>query len=100
MKKLYVGRLPPEATEEELQDWFGQAGFKLKNVTLIRDRFSGESRGFGFVEITSHEEAQRAVLSLNGKHFLGGPLVINEARPLPEGRGRPGSRSGRHGWKK
>jgi RNA recognition motif-containing protein len=96
MKKLYVGRGPLEATENELQDWFGQAGFKVESVTLIRDRFSGESRGFGFVKITNHEEAQRAIRSLNGKNFLGSLLVVNEARPLPEGPGRRRDRGGHH----
>ncbi|MCI0624363.1 MAG: RNA-binding protein [Acidobacteria bacterium] len=65
----------------------------------IRDHFSGQPRGFGFVEITSHEEAQRAIELLNGKNFLGSPLVVNEARPLPEGRGRPSDRGrGGHRW--
>ena len=100
MKKLYVGNLPLQATEDELQDWFDQAGFRVESLTLIRDHFSGQPRGFGFVTITSNEKAQRAILSLNGKSFLGSPLVVNEARPLPEGRGRSGGRSGRHGWKK
>ena len=99
MKTLYVSNLPLQATEDQLQDWFGQAGFRVKKVTLIRDRFSGQPRGFGFVEITSHEEAQRAIQLLNGKNFLGSSLVVNEARPLPEGR-RSGGRSGRHGWKR
>ena len=96
MKKLYVGNLPLPATEGDLQEWFGQAGFRVEKVTLIRDRFSGESRGFGFVEITSQDEAQRAIRSLNGKNFLGSPLVVNEARPRPEGPGRRGGH--RPGW--
>ena len=98
MKTLYVSNLPLQATKDQLQDWFDQAGFRVKKVTLIRDRFSGQPRGFGFVEITSHEEAQRAIQLLNGKNFLGSSLVVNEARPLLEGRGRSGGRSGRHGW--
>ena len=71
MKSLYVGKLPHQATEDELQEWFGQAGFRVTKVTLIRDLFSRESRGFGFVGITNHEEAERAVRSLDGKIFLG-----------------------------
>ena len=97
MKSLYVGKVPHQATEDDLQEWFGQAGFRVTKVTLIRDLFSRESRGFGFVGVTNHEEAERAVRSLDGKIFLGRRLVINEARPLPEGRGRSGSHGGRLG---
>lgn len=82
MKKLYVGNLPYQATEAQLEAWFHQAGITLEAVTIIRDRFSGESRGFAFVEITSDEEAGRAIAACNGQDFLGRNLVVNEARPL------------------
>ncbi len=94
MKKLYVGNLPYQASEGDLQDWFAQAGITVANVNLIRDRFSGEPRGFGFVEIGNDDEAQRAIQSLNGKDFLGRTLVVNEARPRPEGRGGGGGGGG------
>jgi RNA recognition motif-containing protein len=97
MKKLYVGNLPYQATEAELQNWFSQAGISVDTVTVMRDRYSGEARGFGFVELADGD-AERAVQSCNGKDFLGRTLVVNEARPLREGggggggggRGRPG----------
>lgn len=102
MKKLYIGNLPYQATEAELQSWFGEAGITVDTVTLMRDRYSGEARGFGFVELADGE-ADRAVQACNGKDFLGRTLVVNEARPLREGggggggggRGRPGG--GGHG---
>ncbi len=100
MKKLYVGNLPFQATEEELGNWFSQAGVSAANITLVRDRFSGQPRGFGFVEINSDEEADRAIQSLNGQDFMGRNLVVNEARPPREGgggRGRGGFGGGRGG---
>ncbi len=94
MKKLYVGNLPYQATESQLEAWFLEAGITLEAVTIIRDRFSGESRGFAFVEITSDEEAGRAIAACNGQDFLGRNLVVNEARPL---RDRPPSEARRGG---
>jgi len=101
VKKLYIGNLPYQATEADLQNWFGQAGISVDSVTLMRDRYSGEARGFGFVELPDGE-ADRAIQSCNGKDFLGRTLVVNEARPLREGggggggggRGRPGGGGG------
>lgn len=94
MKKLYVGNLPFQATEEELGNWFSQAGVSPGNITLVRDRFSGQSRGFGFVEMQSDEEADRAIQSLNGQDFMGRSLVVNEARPPREGGGGGRGRGG------
>ncbi len=85
MKTLYVGNLPLRASEEDLRKWFREQGFGMDNVDIIRDRYTGESRGFGFVEIGDDEEAVRAMLILNGKEFLGRPLVVNEARPHRNG---------------
>ena len=90
MKKLYVGNIPYQITEAELQDWFAQAGFTLDAIDVVRDRMSGESRGFGFVEIANDEEAERAITTCNGQDFQGRTLVVNEARPLREGGGRRG----------
>lgn len=100
--KLYVGNVPYQATEDDLQNMFTQAGVTVDNVNIVRDRFSGEPRGFAFVEIGNDEEAQRAIRSCNGKDLLGRTLVINEARPPREGgggggRGRGGSGGGRGG---
>ncbi len=84
MKKLFVGNLPYQASETELQSWFTQAGVNADSVSVVRDRFSGEPRGFGFVEIASDDEAEKAVAACNGQDFLGRTLVVNEARPMTE----------------
>jgi cold-inducible RNA-binding protein len=93
VKKLYVGNLPFSATEDQLQEWFAQVGVTPSGVNLIRDRFTGQSRGFAFVEVTNDEDADRAVNSLNGQNFGGRNLVVNEARPQAE-RSGGGSRGG------
>ena len=93
MKKLYIGNLPFSATEEQLQEWFAQVGVTPSGVNLIRDRFTGQSRGFAFVEVQGDEDADRAVNSLNGQNFGGRNLVVNEARPQAE-RGGGGGRGG------
>jgi cold-inducible RNA-binding protein len=99
VKKLYIGNLPFSATEEQLQEWFSQVGVTPSGVNLIRDRFTGQSRGFAFVEINSDEDADRAINSLNGQNFGGRNLVVNEARPQAErgGGGRGGYSGGRGG---
>src|SRR5436853_4653477 len=93
VKKLYVGNLPFQATEEDLGNWFSQVGVSPANVSLVRDRFSGQPRGFGFVEVNSDDEANRAVQALNGHDFMGRNVVVNEARPPREG-GGPGGGGG------
>ena len=95
MKKLFVGNLPYQATEAQLQDWFTQAGVSTDAVTFIRDRSTGQSRGFGFVEVSVEDDADRAIHSLNGRQFLGRSLVVNEARPAPERRLAGGAGGGR-----
>lgn len=81
MKKLYIGNLPFQATEQDVNGWFTQAGVSNAQVTLVRDQMSGQLRGFGFVEIANDEEAGRAVEALNGQDFMGRSVVVNEARP-------------------
>lgn len=94
MKKLYVGNLPYQVTEGDLQNWFSQSGIATESVNIMRDRFSGEPRGFGFVEIADGD-LDRAISSLNGKDLQGRTLVVNEARPPREhGAGGGGPRSG------
>ena len=97
MKKLYVGNLPFQASEEDIGTWFGQAGVTPANVTLVRDRFSGQPRGFGFVEVNNDEDAGRAIEALNGHDFMGRNVVVNEARPPREGGGFGGGGGGGRG---
>jgi RNA recognition motif-containing protein len=93
VKKLYVGNLPFQATEQNVADWFAQAGVSGPSVTLIRDQMSGQLRGFGFVEVANNEEADRAIQALNGQDFMGRKVVVNEARRREGGGGR-GNRGG------
>ncbi|HXF49901.1 MAG TPA: RNA-binding protein [Verrucomicrobiae bacterium] len=78
--KLYVGGLSPQVTTEELQALFAQVG-TVESVNIINDKFSGRSRGFGFVEMSSKGEADEAILKLSGQVLGGSPIVVNEARP-------------------
>jgi RNA recognition motif-containing protein len=99
VKKLYVGNLPYQASETDLQNWFNQAGISVESVTLMRDRYSGEARGFGFVEIAD-SDLDRAIQACNGKDMMGRTLVVNEARPMREGGGGgrgPGGGAGNRG---
>lgn len=80
-KKLYVSNLPYNASDEELKEFFSQAG-AVESATIIRDKMTGRSRGFGFVEMSTDEEAEKAIADLNGKDFQDRKLVVNEARPL------------------
>ncbi len=79
-KKLYVGNLLYEITDEELKDLFGQAG-SVVSASVIRYRDSGRSKGFGFVEMMTEDEAQKAIDTLNGQDLKGRKLVVSEARP-------------------
>lgn len=94
MKKLYVGNLSFKATEEQIQSLFAEAGVQPDSLTLLRDRFTGQPRGFGFAEIRDDGEAEKVIAALNGKEFMGRALVVNEARPQREGGGGGGGRGG------
>ena len=78
--KLYVGNLAFETTEIELQDYFAQAGV-VKEAALVQDKFTGKSRGFAFITMSSPEEAQKAIGLFHGKDFMNRVLTVNEARP-------------------
>ena len=91
--KLYVGNLPYSVTEERLQQHFAQYGSVI-SARIITDKFSGRSKGFGFVEMNSDEEAQRAMAALNGTDFEGRNVVVSEARPQQPRAPRPGGGSG------
>lgn len=82
-KKLYVGGLPYATTEDELKDTFSKAG-TVESAIIIIDRATGRSKGFGFVEMSTEEEAQAAIEMYNEKDFGGRNLTVNEARPLEE----------------
>lgn len=92
MKKLYVGNLPFKATEEQVQALFSEVGVQPDSLTLLRDRFTGQPRGFGFAEVRDDAEAEKVIAALNGRDFLGRALVVNEARPQREGGGGGGGR--------
>jgi cold-inducible RNA-binding protein len=79
-RKLYVGNLPYEVGETELQELFGRAG-SVESVNVMRDQATGRARGFAFVEMSTDEEAQNAITALNGTQIGGRNLTVNEARP-------------------
>jgi cold-inducible RNA-binding protein len=88
--KLYVGNLSFQTTENDLQDLFEQHG-QVKEVTLITDKMTGQSRGFGFVTMAGPTEGNAAMTALNGKEHAGRALTVNEAKPRED---RPRSHSG------
>jgi RNA recognition motif-containing protein len=94
VKKLFVGNLPYAANETDLQNFFAEHGVTIDSVTVMRDRFTGQARGFGFVEINDDAAAQKAVDNCHGKDLMGRTLVVNEARPMAprEGGGERGGR--------
>lgn len=91
--KLYVGNLPYSATEEELKSMFGQAG-TVTSVAIIKDRDSGRSKGFAFVEMSTADEAQKAISMFNGQMMGERDLRVNMARPREEGGRSFGNRGG------
>ena len=82
-KKLYVGGLPYATSDSELKDAFAQCG-SVTSAVIIMDKMTGRSKGFGFVEMASDEDAQKAIDMWNGKDFGGRTLTVNEARPMEE----------------
>jgi RNA recognition motif-containing protein len=98
--KLYVGNLSFQTTSDELRDHFAQAG-NVESASVVEDRMTGRSRGFGFVEMATPEEAAAAIEQLNGKEFAGRNLTVNEARPRTDrapGGGYGGNRAGGGGY--
>jgi RNA recognition motif-containing protein len=90
---IYVGNLPREATEEDLRKAFESFG-EITTAKIITDRFTGDSRGFGFVEMSNSSEAQAAISGLDGKDLKGRALKVNEARPRRDDRGGGGRGGG------
>src|SRR5215468_3396009 len=98
--KLYVGNLPFSATDDSLREMFGQVG-QVESARIITDRDTGRSKGFGFVEMATEQEASEAIKRFNGKDLDGRALTVNEARPMAPreggGRGHRGG-GGRQRW--
>jgi len=104
-KKIYVANISFNATEQDVRDIFSEYG-EIISVKIITDKFTGQSRGFGFVEMGSENEARKAISELNGKPFMGKTLTVAEARPqqpkagFQERKGGFGrGKSSRKGWK-
>jgi RNA recognition motif-containing protein len=103
--KLYVGGLPYSTTQDELRDTFSQAG-TVTSTSIIMDKMTGRSRGFGFVEMENDADAQKAIEMWNGKDFGGRKLTVNEAKPMEAraprsndgGYGGGGNGGGRRSW--
>lgn len=94
---IYVGNLSRGVTEDDLREAFATFG-QVASVAIIKDKYSGESRGFGFVEMPTAAEAQAAIGGLNGKELKGRTLTVNEARPRTEGRRDEGRRGSGRRW--
>ena len=92
-KKLYVGNLPFSATDQHLAETFAQVG-SVESAKIIMDRDSGRSKGFGFVEMSSEEEAASAIQRFNGADWEGRNLTVNEAKPMAPREGGGGGRGG------
>ncbi len=93
--KIYVGNLSYDASDVNLRQAFEAFG-QVSSATIVKDKYSGQSRGFGFVEMLDQTEAQAAIQNLNGKELLGQQMNVNEARPRT-GQGRPGGQGGHRG---
>jgi RNA recognition motif-containing protein len=93
-RRLYVGNLPYSATEDQLSELFSRAG-KVESVRVMRDMATGRARGFAFVEMGSDDDAQKAISEFHEHQMDGRALVVNEARPKPEGGGFGGGGGGR-----
>src|SRR6186713_2587375 len=91
--KLYVGNLSFRVTSEDLHEYFAAAG-AVESANVVQDRETGRSRGFGFVEMASEDEANGAIAQFNGQEYDGRNLVVNEARPRENGGGGGGGRGG------
>jgi RNA recognition motif-containing protein len=105
-KNLYIGNLPYEVTEEDLKTNFSEVG-KIVSVTIIKDKYTGLSRGFGFVEMETEKEAEEAIKKFNGGQLLGKTITVNEARPKADqggprrdNRGKGGFRGDRGGYRR
>ena len=92
--KLFVGNLPYSATEADITDFFTQAGVAVDSVNVMRDSFTGEARGFGFVEINDDTAANHAIEACNDRDLMGRAMIVNEARPMVPREGHGGGGGG------
>jgi RNA recognition motif-containing protein len=97
MTNIYVGNLSYEATEDDIRSAF-QAHGEVSSVSIIMDKMTGRSRGFGFVEMPEKTQAAAAISALNLQEVRGRAITVNEARPKTEGGGAGGGRGGRRSW--
>src|SRR5260221_1268328 len=97
-KRLFIGNLPYDTTSNQLEELFAQVG-PVESVNVITDKFTGQGKGFAFVEMNTEEDAQKAIQTFNGQQFNGRAIVVNEARPQEDrgGRGGGGGFGGGHG---
>lgn len=93
-RRLYVGNLPYSASEQSLETAFSPHG-RVESVKLITDRDTGQSKGFGFIEMSSDAEANAAISAMNGKDLDGRPITVNEAKPQNK---KPGGNRGGRRW--
>ncbi len=94
--KLYVGNLSYQTTDQQLHELFSEAG-NVASAQVVTDRYTGEARGFGFVEMATEDEAQQAIAAINGRNVGGRALVVNESRPREGGGGGGGGSRGGSG---
>jgi cold-inducible RNA-binding protein len=94
--RLFVGNLPHSTTDSGLSEFVSSAGFQVASAVVIRDKVTGQSRGFGFVELAEGEDAERAIAGLNGQSLEGRQLTVNEARPQRSDFSRPHGGGGGH----
>jgi RNA recognition motif-containing protein len=90
-KKIYIGNLPFRFDEDTLKDLFAKIG-EVQSVKIITDVITGRSKGFGFIEMTSEEDVEKAIAALNGTIVMGRPLTVNKARPQQSSRDKKGFR--------
>ena len=90
VSKLYVGNLDFNTTEDEIRSHFEQKGIQIKSITLIKDKYTGRAKGFGFVEVESEDVLQKAIEALDGQELNGRKLPVNKARPPRERSGGSG----------
>ncbi len=91
--KLYVGNLSYQTTDQQLRDMFAETG-NVTSAQVVTDKYTGQARGFGFVEMATEDEAQQAIAAINGRSVDGRTLVVNESRPREGGGGGGGNRGG------